>query len=203
MRITALLLMLVLAGVVAALLTGDALNTLDGTLNAFWTPYRGKPLLAAFAWLTYFGAGQAVMAAVIVASGLLWAAGQRRDMAALWITGLGAEATTWSLKFLIDRTRPTFLDVATAVSPSFPSGHTALSLAVYGLLAWLIARRLVTRPQRAAVIGFASVLIASIAFSRIFIGVHYASDVLAGLSIGGFWLLVGIDVARRGTALNR
>ncbi len=203
MRIAALVLLMALGGIVAALLTGDTLNAFDGALNTFWTPYRGKPLLAAFAWLTHLGAGQAVMTAVFVASGFLWVAGQRRDIAALWIAWLGAEATTWSLKFLVDRARPKFLDVATAVSPSFPSGHTTLSLAVYGLLAWMIARRLDAPSERIAVTAFATALIVSVAFSRIFISVHYTSDVVAGLLIGGFWLLVGIDVARRGAHPGR
>ena len=109
---------------------------------------------------------------------------------------LGAEATVWSLKFAVGRARPVFLDVATAASPSFPSGHAALSLAVYGFLAWAVARHLARRRDRRAVAGAAAAIIAAIAFSRLYLGVHYGSDVLAGLLIGGFWLLMGAARAR-------
>ena len=84
----------------------------------------------------------------------------------------------------------------TASSPSFPSGHSANSLAVYGMVAYVIAREL--GPARALHVyywTFAAVLL--IALSRVMLHVHYASDVLAGLLVGAFWLLLAIAIAER------
>ena len=194
----ALVLLGLLASLIAALLTGDTVTGIDTFLNGALGPYRARELLVAFAWLTQLGAGPAITVAVAVASVFLWAAGRRRDLAALWIVWLGAAATTWSAKYLISRGRPDFLDVASASSPSFPSGHTIMAMAVYGFLAYVLTRPLARRRDRIAVLASTALLILSIGFSRIFLSVHFASDVIAGLLAGGVWLLVGIAVAERG-----
>jgi membrane-associated phospholipid phosphatase len=114
---------------------------------------------------------------------------------ALWTTLLGAQATTWIGKYAINRARPEFLDVATAIAPSFPSGHATAAMAVYGFLAYVAVRRVASRRVRFEIIYWTSVLIALIGFSRIYLGVHFLSDVLSGFLVGGFWLLVGVPVA--------
>ena len=75
----------------------------------------------------------------LVASGLLWSSGRAPLVAPFWIAFIGAEATTWSVKFLTARARPPFLDGLTAASPSFPSAHSTVVVAVYGYLALAIA----------------------------------------------------------------
>jgi undecaprenyl-diphosphatase len=136
-----------------------------------------------------------VVAVAVASSGLL-VSGRRRELAVpLWTTLIGAEATTWAGKFLIDRQRPTFIEAASALSPSFPSGHSTAAMAVYGFLAYLVARDLPTARQRFEVVFWTSILIILIGFSRIFLSVHFTSDVLSGFIVGAFWLLAGFAIA--------
>ena len=68
-------------------------------------------------------------------------------------------------------------------------------MAVYGFIAYIISRDLMTTRQRFEMIYWTAVLICLIGFSRMLLGVHYASDVAAGFLVGGFWLLLGFALA--------
>ena len=83
--------------------TGGPLVALDGLINASLLPLRTPPIIAGFAWLTQIGTGAAGSAMALVTSGLLWSSGRTAVVGPLWMTFLGAEATTWSLKFITAR----------------------------------------------------------------------------------------------------
>jgi len=169
----------------------------DSTLNGFFGPYRVQPLLAGFIWLTALGANPAIIAVCVTTTGLLWVARRPTLIVPLWIAFLGGQATSWTLKYLVDRARPAFLEVANATSPSFPSGHSMSSMAVYGFVAFVVASH-GPRGWFAIVAPVAlAALIALIGFSRMFLSLHYASDVLGGFLVGGFWLLVAIVLSKR------
>lgn len=175
--------------------TGGALVLLDGVVNAGLAPWRTRVLLAAFAWLTQVGTGAAGAAIALMASGLLWSGGRLALVGPLWLTFVGAQATTWSLKFVTARVRPPFLEGVTAASPSFPSAHATVSTAIYGFLALAIAEGL-PASARTAVFGVAGLLIVLICFSRLFLSLHYLSDVLAGGVVGAAWLVLGWRLAQ-------
>ena len=80
------------------------------------------------------------------------------------------------------------LDAAPPTS-SFPSGHTAASLALYGGIAVMVLWIYGRRPVTAIVVGVLSIVPAYVAFSRLYRGMHYPTDVLAGALLGGLWLL--------------
>lgn len=191
----ALVLLALLAIVVRAVLQAQGIDAIDKALNAFFTPYRGRTLLVIFLWLTDLGAGPAITAVALTATAFLWVAGRPRFILSLWVTLLGADATTWSAKYLVGRVRPDFIDVASATSPSFPSGHSTASMAVYGFLAYVLARHRPSLRTRYEIAFWAALLIGLIGFSRVFLSVHYASDVFSGLLVGSVWLLAGVAVA--------
>lgn len=188
--IVALLLLAVLfAGLAWQVHAGGVLVTWDGLLNAALAPVRTRIVLAGFAWITQVGTGAAGTILCLVASGLFWSSGRTRLILPLWITYIGAQATTWSLKFITNRVRPPFLEGVTAGSPSFPSAHATVSVAVYGFLALAIAHDL---PQaRTPVFAAALLLIALICASRLVLSLHYLTDVLAGAVVGLAWVLIG------------
>jgi membrane-associated phospholipid phosphatase len=118
--------------------------------------------------------------------------GRRRDAVLVGIALVGSQLLTWILKAVFERPRPAFDDpVATADWFSFPSGHALSSIALYGALAYLFGRRLPPRARAACFYGIA-LLVAAIGFSRLYLGVHFLTDVLAGYSAGLAWLLVVI-----------
>ncbi|MCW5736454.1 MAG: phosphatase PAP2 family protein [Enhydrobacter sp.] len=189
-----------LSALVAGVQWWPWIAVVDARINDFFAAYRSQPFLAGFVWLTAFGANPTVVAVCATTSALLWVARLPGLMLPLWIAFLGAQATGWSLKFLVGRTRPAFLEVASAISPSFPSGHSLGSIVVYGFLAFVLARH---GPRGTLAIAAPAMLVALvllIGFSRMFLSVHYASDVLGGFLVGGLWLLVAIALSERTTA---
>lgn len=184
-----------LGGLIDDLRETEGLVRLDQSVNAFFTPYRTPSLIDTFNWITALGAGPAITGMATVASALLWSQGMARLLLPLWITFLGAQGTTWAGKYAIGRARPAFLDAVTATTPSFPSGHATASTALIGFLAYVIARRLPGIRARYEVVFWSTAIIGLICFSRIFLSLHYLSDVAAGLLVGVFWLLVGFSVA--------
>lgn len=191
----ALYLMALFGGLIVDLREADEIIRFDAAVDAVFAPWRGGALERLFLWLTTLGDSATLTAVTLVATGLLWSAGRQRTLLPLWITILGSQATTWIGKFALARHRPDFVTTATALSPSFPSAHTTGSMAVYGFLAYVVARDLADPRRRFDVGYWTMALIAVIGVSRVFLSVHFASDVAGGLLVGGFWLLVGFTVA--------
>jgi membrane-associated phospholipid phosphatase len=120
-----------------------------------------------------------------------------------WIAAfVGAGALNWVLKLIIHRQRPTGSEgFVYGQSFSFPSGHAMGSLIGYGMLAYLLISLWPTARRRPlAVVAYALVLTLLIGFSRLYLGVHYLSDVIAGYAAGSLWLAVcvtGVEIALR------
>jgi membrane-associated phospholipid phosphatase len=109
------------------------------------------------------------------------------------------------MKLGFRRERPFSPDpLATESTFSFPSGHALVSLAVYGSIALLLARRISSPPWRVLVLGGAGLLVLAIGFSRLYLGVHFLSDVLAGFAAGTAWLaLLYVALELRGRYISR
>ena len=145
-----------------------------------------------FKWITALGTGPSLTAVSVVATAFLWSDRRASYILPLWVTFLGAQVTTWSGKYLIDRHRPAFIPGVTEGSPSFPSGHATASMALFGFVAYALARDLEAGRPRFEVAFWAGALIMLIGVSRVFLSVHFTTDVLAGFMVGAFWLLVGL-----------
>jgi undecaprenyl-diphosphatase len=101
------------------------------------------------------------------------------------------------LKFYFQRERPLLPVIGEAKGFSFPSGHALISVVFYGLFIHMIWHEVKTRWLRALLICILSILILLIAFSRIYLRVHYASDVIAGLAVGFIWLVLALRIIQR------
>lgn len=113
----------------------------------------------------------------------------RREAAVFLITMAGEIVIETSLKFGYSRVRPeAFFDYPLPSSYSFPSGHAFGSVCFYGVVAWCIARHVESRGAKVAIIGAAALLAFLIGLSRVYLGVHYPTDVLAGFIGGLTWL---------------
>ena len=91
-----------------------------------------------------------------------------------------------TVKEILDRVRPTFNPIAETLGPSFPSGHSSLAAAFYAAAALVLARRRSPR-TRAVLAGCAVAIAVGVACSRVLLGVHWMSDVMAGLAFGWAW----------------
>ncbi|WP_312338389.1 phosphatase PAP2 family protein [Anaerospora hongkongensis] len=98
------------------------------------------------------------------------------------------------LKNLFERSRPDQFTMVVATGYSFPSGHAMVSLCFYGMLAFLIARRVKKWQYRYGIAILTMFFIAAIGVSRIYLGVHYPSDITAGFAAGAVWLTFTISL---------
>jgi undecaprenyl-diphosphatase len=129
----------------------------------------------------------------------LWRRGRRASVAVLWASLVGGFVLNRLLKAAFDRPRPALrgetVDLfgwsfAFPTSPSFPSGHAITAVVVYGTLAYLVARLEPTPRLRRWTLGGAVALVLLIGLSRVYLGVHYPTDVLAGYLAGFVWVAV-------------
>lgn len=169
--------------------SGGRLVALDGAVNAGLRRVRSRATLAAGAWISQIGTGAAGAVLCLAASGLFWSDGRRGLILPMWLSYVGAQVTTWSLKFVTARVRPDFLEGITAASPSFPSAHATVSVVVYTFLALAIGAGPSGGGGVAAAV--AACIILGICFSRLLLSLHYLTDVAAGAAVGLFWVLVG------------
>jgi undecaprenyl-diphosphatase len=99
---------------------------------------------------------------------------------------LGEVVLVNAIKELLDRVRPTFNPITETLGPSFPSGHSATAAAFYAAVALVLARR--RRPRTRSLLAGGAVAVAvAVAASRVLLGVHWLSDVIAGLAFGWGW----------------
>jgi undecaprenyl-diphosphatase len=117
----------------------------------------------------------------------------RWEVAALALCLGGGTALNLLLKSAFQRSRPE-LQIVTETGYSFPSGHAMVSLCFYGMVAFLIMRNLAVWRLRLAVMTVAVLLNVAIGISRIYLGVHYATDVVAGYAAGSMWLSLCISL---------
>lgn len=100
-----------------------------------------------------------------------------------------------ALKFAIQRPRPDGFQLAVEQGFSFPSGHSMVAMAFFGLLVWMVWRYEADRATRIGCAVAFSAVIVLVGVSRIYLGVHYASDVLAGFCVSLAWLAIYTRVA--------
>lgn len=154
--------------------------------------------------------GSGTAAWVVIGAGTLyfWRSRHLYSLALLWISLLGGRVLNRLLKEAFGRPRPALVegdlellgyDVGFPTSASFPSGHALTSMVIYGTVAYLVARLEPTPRMRRATLLGAAVLVLGIGFSRLYLAVHYPSDVLAGYLAGFVWATtcaLGVEAVR-------
>ncbi len=151
-----------------------------------------------FLLFTKIGGWQVIFSLLIILSIFLYWKKRKVFILPFWIAVCGSALLAVIVKYLVNRARPS-ADIALYAEklPSFPSAHSALTLALFGFLIYLVWR---FRSKMSLKIIFTIILasiILLIGFSRLYLGVHYLTDVLAGYLVGLLWLLVAMYVSRR------
>jgi membrane-associated phospholipid phosphatase len=153
-----------------------------------------RPLTEFFEAVTALGNGIVLAGVAAIAAYLLARRRYYAEAVLMVLAYVGAEVLSYSLKLAFRRDRPFFTDpLATVSTYSFPSGHATVSVAVYGALC-LVLLRLLTGPARVVCLAATVLLVSLIGFSRLYLGVHFLSDVLAGFSVGLAWLALCVVV---------
>lgn len=155
-----------------------------------------------YRFISLFGSQIVYLFSVVLGAYYLW---RRRWLhLGIWIAAIaGGELLNSLLKAIFARPRPVFVNPQVVERFfSFPSGHAMLSMIAYGLLAYFVVQIVRNRIARIFVVFAAVLMIVLIGISRMALGVHYLSDVIAGYMAGGVWLGVCITamqiIQRRG-----
>ncbi len=180
---------LVFAGIALAVRRGASQPVDEAVLR--WFGAHHTPLLDTVALqLTYLGASSVVALTLVVSSALLGVTGHRGSAVLLWVAVLGNAALNTLLKRAFARPRPEVFPFRIPgigdAAVSFPSGHAMSAVVAYGTLAFVVAR-LQPSGLRLATLAFAALLVLSVGASRLYLGVHYPSDVAGGFAAGFAW----------------
>ena len=192
---------LILVGALAGGLLRQAGPTglVDQPAASFLVAHRQGWLTGVMRLVTDLGAA-GVLVPLVLAAGLAWRwrRGSWRPLALLAGAAAGAWVVQVAVKQLVERPRPPAgLALSHATGFAFPSGHATDAAAVYGMLAVLLARS--GRPAaRVAAWAGAAALVALVGLSRLYLGVHWLSDVVAGAALGIAWLLAIFIASRAG-----
>jgi membrane-associated phospholipid phosphatase len=139
-------------------------------------------------FMSLFGSQIVIVVTTIVA---LYYAYRRRWLHLLmWLVAvIGGQILNVLLKEVFARPRPVFANPwATEITASFPSGHAMISMIFYGMLAYFLVIAVENVRTRIVIVFVATLMVVLIGISRMYLGVHYFSDVLAGFAAGGVWL---------------
>ncbi|MBA3326064.1 MAG: phosphatase PAP2 family protein [Rhodobacteraceae bacterium] len=155
-------------------------------------------------WVQEFGrdvtalGGIGVLAALTLAvAGYLWLQGNRGSMWLVLASVAGGQAASTLFKLGFDRPRPDLVPHGSITyTSSFPSGHAMMAAVTYLTLAVLLARVQPRRTLKVYFLGVAVVVTLSVGVSRIYLGVHWPTDVLAGWAVGAGWALLCWTIAR-------
>jgi membrane protein DedA with SNARE-associated domain/membrane-associated phospholipid phosphatase len=183
----------------------EAVLTDPGVMR-FVVAHRTPTVTAFMTHVTWLGSNAVLVPfVVIVGAYLLLKTKDRRPVVLLVAALVGANAAYHVVKPLVARDRPPeALHLISVSGFAFPSGHATAAIAVYGATAIALTGG-IGRRWKVGVWCLAGVIVTLVAVSRVYLGVHWWTDVAAGLALGGAWLcvlLVGALVLRRGGAMN-
>lgn len=168
--------------------------TVDKKVTAFLFSMRSNTWSRIFYTITQLGEANAVFIIGGVVTVIFLYLRNFVAIVAFWLTMAGVGLSTRYGKTFISRERPEDVAYYAVEHFSFPSGHATTAIALFGILAYFLYRRYHAHTKRKLLLWLTALLILLIGFSRIYLGVHYLSDVLAGFLLGGLWLLVGISL---------
>ncbi len=189
-----LFLLIQFLGVVESILTLDPIVAADLRTANLLASLRTEGLNHFFLMVTLLGKWTSVLAFALAASGILLLWKRWVLLPGLWVCIIGSTASTWLGKVVFHRQRPAVAEYV-EWSYSFPSGHSVISVALYGFFVYLVWRFSNRWRQRLAALVAGSAVILGIGTSRLYLGVHYLSDVWGGYLVGLMWLIVGVSLA--------
>jgi len=181
-------------GIVENVITADVIVSTDTRIANLLSVFRSVKITKFFLWITLLGKWQVVSVFAFATVGILWLWRKRSYITPLLLAIIGSEIFTGLGKVILRRPRPA-LAVYAEHSFSFPSGHAAIAVALYGFLMYIFIRN-AKRWRIKINLFFAGIgLILLIGFSRLYLGVHYVSDVWGGYLVGVLWLIISISIS--------
>ncbi|MBP2000369.1 undecaprenyl-diphosphatase [Paenibacillus shirakamiensis] len=180
-------------GLTAVWISDRQIRGFDSTVITFVQGWESPWLTYIMKTFTWIGSGIPAALITIVAMFIFYRwLGSRRELWFLAWMAVGSLLLNLMMKSIFQRERPMLHRIVNANGFSFPSGHAMATLSLYGGLAFLLWKHAPTWMGKLMIILFAMVFIFMIGLSRIYLGVHYPSDVLGGYLLSGALLSASI-----------
>lgn len=177
----------------ATLIEAHKIVQFDSTIINSVQGLESPALTAIMKFFTFIGSTKIVVILSILIIYFLYKVLHHRLELILFIAVIaGTPIINSILKSIFHRARPEFHRLIEIGGYSFPSGHAMNAFSVYGILAFLLWRHIATRTGRTLLIIFSIFMILMIGISRIYLGVHYPSDIIGGYFASGFWMTTTI-----------
>ena len=191
-----LLALLAFAKILGDVLSGFVLNSIDAEVHLALLKYHTPAATSFFAVITNFGSGWFILFGTLVLLAALLASREFRYAGTVVLALGGTALSVFSLKMATSMPRPEDALVSISSDGSFPSAHAALSIVFFGALVYAFWRNLQSkRLQYVALVGALGIVLLVCA-SRLYLRVHWFSDVLGGIMLGIFWLTFAILLER-------
>lgn len=181
-------------GIMEDVINSDVIVSVDIRVAHLLQIFRSAELIKIFLWITLLGKWQIVSIFTLATVLILWLTKKRAYIIPLFVSILGSELLTFIGKYIFHRPRPD-APMYPETSFSFPSGHATIAVAFYGFLTYLLIRNAKEWSKKINALFAGFVLIVLIGFSRLYLGVHYVSDVWGGYLAGAIWLIIAISLA--------
>lgn len=184
-----------LSGLTAFVTSSSFIPKIDANIALYMHAMRDTRLVEYFTALTFLGSTIMVVIVTSICAFILLKRRHTSYLAGLLVSVVGASLSVFMLKGYIERARPSSaLSTILESTFSFPSGHTTISIALYGFLALYLLRTL-KPPFYARLLALSLlILIGLISVSRLYLGVHFLSDIIAGYALGIVWLCIAISI---------
>ncbi len=184
--------------------TGGGITGTDTRVINLVTTLRTPAADHVFYAITLFGAAETIVVVAGIAILITFLLTRYADALMIFLAVTAGSIFFALVKLLVHRPRPPLEDAVYVQSGfSFPSGHSTVSAALYGTLAYLLIRGARSEPVKVLIGTVAALVVFAIGLSRVYLGVHYPSDVLAGWTAGSFWALLVVAAEDVWPAVNR
>lgn len=183
-----------LDGVVDGVINSNIVVFADIRVANLLAFFRDAQITQFFLWVTLLGSWQIIFIFTIATSIVFWFEKRWQYIAPLLIGVTGGGVFVYIGKIIFHRPRPD-LAVYLEKSFSFPSGHATIAVVFYGFLAYVLLKNTKSWKRKINIFFGATLLILAIGFSRLYLGVHYFSDVWGGYLVGAIWLIIAISLS--------
>lgn len=178
---------------IAYLVEMDKLINFDHHIITYVQGVESEALTLFMKFLSFIGDTVPVIVLTLLSALFLYRVLHHRvEVILLLGTMAGSTLLNLLLKYIFQRTRPEINQIVFEEGFSFPSGHSMAAFSLYGMLTFLLWRHIKTRLGRGTILTVNGLMIALIGLSRIYLGAHYPSDVIAAYAASGFWLFTVI-----------
>lgn len=182
-------------GYIASAIGNESIASFDTAIIGFVQGLETPWLTTVMKFFTWIGSGYVVVPIAVIGFSVLYFALHYRQQAFLLIVVIaGSVIFNTILKNYFKRERPEIYRILDANGFSFPSGHSMMAFALYAIIAYIAWRNVKTMTSRVALLLFTAFMIIIIGVSRIYLGVHYPSDIIGGFTVSALWVTIAITI---------